>query len=243
MSNEIPGDLDDGIDCPICKNRGFIWFVDKSGCENTRNCRCRVQRDTIKRMKNSGLGDLLERYTFDTWQTPGPWYASALDTARDYAEKKAGWFLAMGGSGNGKTHLCTAICGELMRAGLPVQYVLWRDMSVRAKAVANDAAEYCRIVEPLKQVGVLYIDDLFKTMDGAKVTSGDVNLAFDILNWRYNDTEKLTIISTEKTLQQLLAIDEATASRIYERSEGHRLNFKDIKNQRLMQLMQKGFDK
>ncbi len=116
-----------------------------------------------------------------------------------------------------------------------MQYVLWRDMSVRAKAVVTDDEEYNRITEPLKRVKVLYIDDLFKTKDGTPVSPADVNLAFEILNYRYNDTGKITIISTEKTMDQLLEIDEAVGSRIYERSKEHWLNFCGKQNWRLKQ--------
>ena len=35
-----------------------------------------------------------------------------------------GWFVTTGRSGAGKTHLCTAICGELLHRGLPVRYML-----------------------------------------------------------------------------------------------------------------------
>lgn len=97
--------------------------------------------------------------------------------------------------------------------------MLWRDVSTQAKAVVNDEAEYRRIVTPLKRVKVLYIDDLFKTGKGQNPTTGDVNLAFEILNARYNDTSKITLLSSELTMPLILNIDEAVGSRIYERSK------------------------
>lgn len=219
-----------------CLNRGFIYYVDTAGrypTVRTKDCECMEQRRSLRRIEQSGLKDLLDRYTFDTWQTPQRWQESSLRLAREYAEKKDGWFLAAGRSGSGKTHICTAVCAEFLKQGLPVRYVLWRDMSVRAKAVVNDDEEYAKITEPLKKVKVLYIDDLFKTKAGSDVTPGDVNLAFEILNYRYNDKSKLTILSTEKSLDDLLYIDEATGSRIYERAKHYWLNFYDKPNWRL----------
>lgn len=220
-----------GYDCPECLNRGFIYAVDDAGRMSTKDCSCMAIRRARRRLERSGLIDMLSRYTFDTWQTPEPWQRTAAALARRYADEREGWFLAAGHSGAGKTHLCTAICGALLEAGIDVRYMLWRDVSVRVKAVVNDAEEYARIVEPLKAVKALYIDDLFKA--GSAPTAADVSLIFEILNARYNDAGKLTIISTERTLDDLLSIDEAVGSRIYERSRRYYLDFTGRPNWRL----------
>lgn len=241
MFNRTPGDLT-GVDCPKCLNRGYINFADSSGNIITRDCDCMIQRRNLRRIENSGLKDLLDRYTFGNWQTPEPWQRGAVELAKKYADEKEGWFLASGRSGCGKTHLCTAICAKLLSESLPVRYMLWRDTAVLAKSCANDSEEYERITGPLKKVRVLYIDDLFKT--GAEErpgvgrvkkppTAADVNLAFEILNSRYNDRKKLTIISTELSMDELLNVDEATGSRIYERTRGRWLNLENARNWRM----------
>ena len=225
-------------ECPVCKNRGYHYYVDADGyfepALRTRECECMAVRRNLRRLEKSGLLDMLNRYTFCEWKTREPWQKSVLELARKYADEKSGWLLAAGSPGSGKTHICTAICGEFLRAGLDVRYVLWRDMSVRAKGAVNDDDEYDAIIRPLKEVRVLYIDDLFKTVAGGPVTQGDVNLAFEILNYRYNDSGKPTIISTERTMQELMEIDEATGSRIYERSRGYRMDFSLKPNYRML---------
>ena len=228
--NTVPGTLT-GYDCPVCLNRGYSFFVDDLGHEMTRDCSCMKIRRARRRIARSGLADMLTRYTFETWQTPEPWQKAALELAQQYARDREGWFLAAGHSGTGKTHLCTAICGALLDVGVDVRYMLWRDVSVQAKAVANDAEEYARIVDPLKVVDLLYIDDLFKA--GTVPTAADVNLVFEIINARYNDSGKLTIISTERGLDELLSIDEAIGSRIYERCRLYYLDFGGRANWRL----------
>lgn len=107
-------------------------------------------------------------------------------------------------------------------------------MAVRAKAAVNDEAEYQQIVEPLKMVRVLYIDDLFKTGRGQEPTAADVNLAFEILNARYNDSRKITILSSEWTLESILNLDEGVGSRIYERTKGYYFDLTGRKNWRLI---------
>lgn len=69
-------------------------------------------------------------------------------------------------------------------------------------------------MEPLKKVKVLYIDDFFK----GSVTSGDINLAFELLNSRYISPDKITIISSELTIEQILKYDAAIGGRIAERA-------------------------
>ena len=91
------------------------------------------------------------------------------------------------------------------------------------KGGLTDREWYEKRIERLKTVPVLYIDDFWKAKktDGqTRVTDGDVNLAFEILNFRYNDSKLRTIISSEMMLENVLDIDEATGSRIYERSRG-----------------------
>lgn len=62
----------------------------------------------------------------------------------------------------------------------------------------------------------MYIDDLFKS--GDQPTAADINYAFEIINFRYNNPKLLTIISAELTEGELLDVDEAIGGRIYERS-------------------------
>lgn len=231
-ANQVPGDLP-GPDCQKCLNRGYIHTVDDQGRRSVRECECMTRRRNQHRLERSGLSEMAKRYTFDTWQTPDRWQERFKELAQAYAAERRGWFLTAGRSGSGKTHLCTAICGECLAQGLDVRYMLWRDVAVEAKAAVNDDTEYARIVEPLKSVRVLYIDDLFKTGKGQAPTVADVNLAFEILNSRYNDSKKLTIISTERSMDELLDIDEAVGSRIYERSKGYCLDFTQKPNWRL----------
>jgi hypothetical protein len=76
----------------------------------------------------------------------------------------------------------------------------------------------------LKNADVLYIDDLFKNGKDdfgtvKQPTPADINAAFEIINYRYNNPGKITIISSERTLIEMNAIDEAIAGRIAEKSK------------------------
>lgn len=54
-----------------------------------------------------------------------------------------------------------------------------------------------------------------------KGTDKDINLAFELINHRYLDSTKSTIISSERTMEELMSIDEALGGRIYEKSRGY----------------------
>ena len=169
----------------------------------------------MKRVEASGLVGSMNDCTFSTYKTPEQWQKDAKQKAMEFAKGCYGkWFLACGSVGSGKTHLCTAICGQLLDKGKFVRYMLWRDESVKLKASVNDE-EYETLISPLKRCQVLYIDDLFK----GGVTEADKKLAFEILNQRYINRGLTTIISCEHTPEELMELDEATGSRIWERSK------------------------
>lgn len=232
--NSTPGHLT-GVDCPECKNRGTITEIRDGKYLVSVECRCMAKRRSLRRIRRSGLGDLLDCCTLENFKTVKPWQAEMKRMASDYIRHADGrWFAALGSVGGGKTHLCTAICGELLNAGKEVRYMLWRDESAKIKPTLTDSDKYQRMVEPLKNVEVLYIDDLFKTKDGAEITTGDVNLAFEIINARYIDRRLMTIISSQKTMNEIMGIDSAIGSRIFQRCKNHCVELIGDKNWRLM---------
>ena len=93
-----------------------------------------------------------------------------------------------------------------------------------------DDSKYHDSIMPLQKVDALFIDDLFKPTRDKRgetqaATGADLRVAFDILNYRYiNDLP--TIISSEWHIRELDEMDEAVASRIYEKSYEYRVNIK-----------------
>ena len=222
IMNEVKGTLT-GYDCPICKNKGVIHYL-KDGYEFAKPCECMKLRDSLRRIRQSGLGDLLNEYTFDKFQTESPWQEAVKNSALKFLEDHdRKWFFIGGQVGAGKTHLCTAIVGEFLKRGISAKYMLWRDEALKLKAVVNDDTAYSNLIKPLKTVPVLYIDDFFRTGNdetGRKKapTQGDINVAFELINYRYNNN-LATVLSSELTVDQILFFDEAVGSRIYQRTK------------------------
>lgn len=203
------------FECPLCQDRGYT-VERREGELVSRECPCSIRRRNLRRLEKSGLRELAGEYTLDRYQTPEPWQKTAKRKAEEYLSSGGrSWFVISGTPGSGKTHLCTAIAVQLMAAGRDTRYMLWREEAPRIKAFVNERDRYDPELEALKTVDVLYIDDFFK----GSVTDGDKNLAFELLNDRYN-RQRPTILSGERTIEELLEIDEAIGSRIYERSKG-----------------------
>ena len=223
--NSIPGTLNekDGIDCPICNNKGVFYRVDEAGCLFSRECECMAKRKSLRLLRRSGLEDLVRDSTFKSYQTPDEFSRHAKETALEYVQHgEDKWFYISGHPGCGKTHLCTAICRRLLGQNIPVRYFLWREDGPKLKTmVNNDADAYDRLMGEFINVPVLYIDDFFK----GKVTDADMNLAFALINARYNRRRKTrTIFSSERSIAEIRKLDEAFGGRIAERADGYILN-------------------
>lgn len=220
LANAAEGHLA-GEDCPVCRNKGLVFRISR-GTVVARYCDCMEARQSRSRMRRSGLGHLLEECTFENFEATEPWQQVIRQRAMDYAARPEGWLLLCGQVGCGKTHLCTAVVGELLRQGRAARYMRWRDEVVKLRACVNDGEEYSRLLQPLKEAEVLYIDDFFKSAGREGPTTGDRNIAFELINARYAaGPERLTILSSERTLDEILQIDDAVGSRIYQRTKGN----------------------
>ena len=225
--NETRGNLDqvDGYDCPLCLNRGYsVELQEERGItyEVMVHCKCKKIREQLRKLKKSGLQNL-DAYTFDNFQTIEAWQKAVKQIAQSYASEETPqkWLFVGGQNGAGKSHICTATAAEFVKTqGLSVYYMMWREETAHLKAIiVENPSEYQRKTDELKRVELLYIDDMFKTGNGNKPTPADINLAFEILNHRYN-AKLPTIISSELLLADIIDTDEAIGSRIAEMTGG-----------------------
>lgn len=211
----------DGVDCPLCENRGYIAWRNDEGELMTRPCECMARRRSLRLAKKSGLSDLLERCSFASFRCPDEWTKRLKAAALRYAAAEPGaWFYVSGPPGTGKTHACTAICSRLMKRGVEVRYLLWREEVPVLKSLVQEPDEYKRRLDALAAVPVLYIDDFLK----GTVSDADLNLAFSLINARYNRANSRTIFSSERPISDVRKFDEATGSRIWQRAKGYVLN-------------------
>ena len=205
-----------GYDCKTCRNKGMIAEI-RDGYEVMCLCSCMKTRDTLRRIHESGLESLLRICTFQNYTAEQPFQQHILQCAKAYLQERHRWFYIGGQTGCGKTHICTAIVGGMIRNGFSVRYMAWREASNQLKAALTDGS-YAAQIAAYKEADVLYIDDLFKTSSTAEVSGADVRLAFEILDYRARN-QMLTILSTE--WPQLRQIDGAIGGRIIQMSKGY----------------------
>lgn len=211
-------------ECLKCKDTGFIYREDELGYEVACRCECFEIRRARDMMKRSGISAEFQKKTFDNFKTGNNPQLSnakvkAMQYVKNFAQMEHGRYNSIifcGQVGAGKTHLGTAICGELMNSGVAVIYMAYRNAVTKIKQNIIDEEVYNRELNQYTSARVLYIDDLLK----GRLTETDINIMYELVNYRYMNNMPV-IISTEKAPEELLVFDEATGSRLIEMCRGN----------------------
>lgn len=222
--NESVGNLnaEDGIDCIICKNKGWIQVIE-GNYEPHRRCKCLERRESFKKAKQSGLGEYLNK-NIDDYIVSEPWQEQCFDKMHKFITKHCSnntWFVALGQSGCGKTLICSIISNYLLFvAKRKVYYLTWTDFigQLKRDMMGEKTNEVSVYLDKVKKVDVLFIDEMLK-----KYNETDLKYLIEIINYRYTNDLK-TIITSENTYEKLLDIDEATFGRAVEKCEGFIVN-------------------
>lgn len=228
--NSFAGNLNaaDGHNCPICLNRGYIYVVNDGGEIITKNCdKCSAIRKTIQLFKQSGLAN----FNFESFVTTDEWQKQILDTVISFAVNGGDKWLFIGGqSGAGKTHLCSAaVLDRVRRQQKEASLFAWIDDAKRFKRFLADDEKIESEITALKQVPLLYIDDLFKTCSSSGVTNADINLALEIIDYRYRKN-LVTVISSELSIDNIIDISEALGGRIKQKAKEYAIHISKGRN-------------
>ena len=170
-------------------------------------------------LKRSGIDIKQSNYTFSTYkekdETSKDMKALAMNYYKNYDSVKSNQsnsIALLGSSGIGKSHLQIALALNFIRKKrVRAIYMPYRDVVSKMKRNMMDEDFISREISLYKNAEILIIDDLLK----GKVNDSDVNILFEIVNYRYIKRFPL-IISSEYTIDMLLSFDEAIGSRIYE---------------------------
>lgn len=203
------------MNCINCKDTGWIYNQDSN---SAMQCECVALKKASDEFKASGLS--IEDYekafkNFETWNSKSEemkqvsiGYFKAFDGIR---KKRNNSIMLCGTPGSGKTHLSVALANNMMKKGIKVIYMPYRDTITAIKQNMLDAEFYKKQIGKYQTADVLLIDDLFK----GKINETDINIMFEIINYRYLNHLPI-IVSSEFTVDRMLNFDEGTASRIYE---------------------------
>ena len=208
--------------CTVCNDLGWLT-KNIDGSDFLYKCDCLIKKEAEKSLKFSGIDiSAFNRQTLESFSVTSQFQADMKQKSKRFCNQTEYPFFFIGGQvGAGKTHICVAICHMFHDGGKRFKYVVAPQMLADLKNAVNDDEEYNRILSSLVNANVLYIDDLFKgkSQDTSAITSADVRHLFTAINYRYLNN-KITIISSELTMSELLAVDEAVASRISQRCGG-----------------------
>lgn len=226
-------------DCPICKNKGTVAFL-KDGRYAERECECNKIRNGRIRAIHSGMESYLDK-RLNNYEAQEPWQKEARDLAKEFLldkENPRRWLAMLGQSGSGKTHLCAAICNQLMREGKEVLYFAWLTDGQRLMANRFDDPSYSAEREKLRKAEVVYLDDFLKTKDNASITPTELKTARELLDLRAG---KVTLFSSEFLAQDLARIDESLAGRLLEHCGRYLCQIeKDISRNYRLKMIEKG---
>ncbi|EKQ56314.1 MAG: DNA replication protein [Clostridium sp. Maddingley MBC34-26] len=218
--------------CDLCKDTGYIIKHQEHSQPLMTPCEC-LEVEKVKRLWiNSGINtdDLDKSFgNFDEWSNKSKEmknkaieYYKAFNVIR--AERRNS-ILLCGNPGSGKTHIALALANNFLKKDIRVVYMPYRDVVTSLKQNMIDEEYYKKTLSKYQTCEILLLDDLYK----GKVNETDVNIMFELINYRYLNRLPM-IVSTEFTIEKLLSFDEAIGSRIYEMSKNFLVEIEGIEN-------------
>ncbi|MED4844108.1 ATP-binding protein [Bacillus atrophaeus] len=209
-------------DCPTCKDQ-LGYLEDRDGYEVWVRCKCVEWRRIRKLMNSSDITAEFEKLQFKNFTKEGKpdviadAYECAVDYYKDFENIRGGRKNSMallGQPGSGKTHLLTAVANKLIKSNnVPVQYFPYVEGFNDLK---DDFDKLEEKLKRMKEVDVLFIDDLFKPVGGKpRATEWQLEQMYSVINYRYLN-HKPILISSELDIERIVQIDEALGTRIYE---------------------------
>lgn len=209
-------------DCPKCEDRGYTFEI-KDGYEVAVPCSCLEKRQSVEKLALSNLTDVFKQKTIKTFTTNTEWQIEAkmkvLEYVNNFKETNASLILT-GNPGGGKTHLGVGAMLELINNNVGCVYKEYISMLTNLKQVSMNEEEFIKELEKYINPRVLFLDDFLK----GEPTQADRKYIYKVINTRYLQGKPM-IISTEKSIKEILMFDEAVGSRIVEMAQNNIITF------------------
>lgn len=216
-------------ECEKCKDTEMIFDIET---QTAKVCECAERKRYKRILEHSGIAEQFQKVGFKEFKISTKFQEEAKKMAVDYVKnfeqiesERNNSIAFLGNCGSGKTHLSIAIANNLMAKNIGVLYMPYRECVTKVKQVITDDIEYNRLLNQYKKARVLLIDDFAK----GKTTESDINIMFEIINYRYLNNKPI-ILSSELIQDGLLDFDEAIGSRIIELCKNRITEARGIEN-------------
>lgn len=204
--------------CNRCRDTGWILKRQNNAQPLALQCDCQKKERIKDHWRSCGINPEMINYKFANFQVWNDSSGNMKDTATVYfnefdeiRDKRRNSIMLCGQVGSGKSHLTIALAINFLKRKIDVMYMPYRDVITKIKQNMIDEEYYRRSISKYQTCEILLIDDLFK----GKVNESDINIIFEIINYRYLNFMPV-IVSSEFSVDKLLDFDEGVGSRIYE---------------------------
>lgn len=215
--------------CQNCQDNGGYIKKDDQGLEVYAVCNCFTQGRAERIVNSSKITFEFRKKTFQSFEPAylqdivrnahmcAIMYSGNFD---DIRHNRINSVALLGQSGCGKTHLLMAIANQLMDKGVPLLYFPFVE---GFNEIKSNFDEMEAKINKMQTIDVLFIDDLFKGR--SQPTAFQLEQMFAVINYRYMNNLPM-LISSEKSIEEIIGFDEAIGSRIYEMTREYRVELK-----------------
>lgn len=215
--------------CPACKGSGMITRRDENGYTVSAPCRvCNALHKKYVRL-------LLEKAELPYHTMDVRPHDETFDFIKNFDATKPHWIVYSGKAGSGKTTESAWLAYQLIcKKHVRTSFLSTDEVIRKLLATRNRQTEHEELIESLKDVDLIVLDDFLKGMPArTSYRFAEYMEACFSLVWTRYDVRKPLVLTTQVPLRMLPQIDAALAGRIFEMSKGHMVQYgEDARNWR-----------
>lgn len=211
-----------------CRDFGYVFEKTNNNYEVAIPCECLAKKQSLEKLEKCRLSEAFKQKTFTYYECEKKYQVKARHQALKFcndSKDNNSSLIICGRPGLGKTHLGIAAMLNSINQNVSCCYVEYNAMMMNLKQCVTDEENFIREMDKYLNSRVLFIDYFLK----GKIKPADLNYIYRIINSRYLKGMPL-IISTEKTVDEMINWDEAVRNRLVEMAKDKIITFNERSN-------------